>query len=287
MQADSVKEPQQPQSAPARERQPVKAPGPFTLITGASEGIGLSFAREYARRGRPLVLVALPEKRLEKVSARIQEEFKVPVDAIGIDLTKDDASRRIWAYCRAKGYTVDTLVNNAGIGFASRFQHISMDHNLHMMKLNTQAMVGMTHYFLPMILAQPQGRILFMSSMEATLSLPYKSVYTGTKSFIYAFALALREELKQTGVKIHVACPGPVLTNSAGLKRIDCQGWKARILMKSPETVVSCIMAGMEKNAVKIVPGVLNRLLIRVAACLPRATRMNVLERICRAFNQA
>ncbi|HEX5552550.1 MAG TPA: SDR family NAD(P)-dependent oxidoreductase [Chitinophagaceae bacterium] len=257
---------------------------PYTLITGASHGIGLCYAREFARRGRPLLLVALPEEKLEKVTSEIRREYHVQVDTVGIDLTADHAPQEVWRYCKKRNYTIDTLVNNAGIGFASRFENISMDNNLVMIRLNTEAMVGLTHYFLPMLQAQPQGHIVYMSSMEATLSLPYKSVYTSTKSFIYSFALALREELKKTKVKIHVVCPGPVLTNADGLERIHTQGWKARMLMKSPDEVAAYAIGKMDRNAVRIVPGSMNRLLLWVAGHLPRPLRMNLLERIFRCF---
>ncbi|MGH2643724.1 MAG: SDR family NAD(P)-dependent oxidoreductase, partial [Chitinophagaceae bacterium] len=257
---------------------------PYTLITGASRGIGLSFAHAFAKKGCPLIMVALPEKQLEEVASAIREQYQIPVDYLGIDLTADHAPRQVWDYCQQNGYTINRLINNAGIGFSCRFENLGMDKNLAMIKLNTQAMVGMTHYFLPRLLLQPDACILFMSSMEATLALPYKSVYTGTKNFIYSFALALREELKKTSVKVHVVCPGPVLTNADGLKRINAQGWKARMLLKSPDIVAAFVIRKMEKNKVRIIPGRLNRFMLWLANHLPLAIKMHFLERIFRRF---
>ncbi len=256
----------------------------YTLITGASHGVGRSYAHEFARRGYPLILVALPEKQLEKIVAEIRQQYDVPIDFLGIDLTADHAPQQVWHYCQEKGYTVDILINNAGIGYASRFENVGMDKNLSMIKLNMQAIVGLTHYFLPMLSQQPQAHILYMSSMEATLALPYKSVYTGTKNFIYSFGLALREELKKTNVKVHVACPGPVLTNADGLKRIRTLGWKAQVLVKSPDEVAAYVIGKMGKGAVRIVPGRLNRSLLWLSNRLPRPLKMHLLEPIFRRF---
>lgn len=257
---------------------------PRTLITGASRGIGLCFCHEFAKRGHPLLLVALPEERLEQAALAISKKYDIPVDYIGIDLTADHAPQKVLEYCQDRGYIVDILINNAGIGFAKRFDKMSMDKNLSMIKLNSQAMVGLAHYFLPMLLKQTHAHIFFMSSMEATLALPYKSVYTSTKNFTYSFALALREELKKTKVNVHVGCPGPVLTNADGLKRIEAQGRKGRLLMKTPEEVAAYTVQKMEKNTVRIVPGRLNRFLLWVARHLPISFKMSILERMFRCF---
>jgi short-subunit dehydrogenase len=203
----------------------------YTLITGASMGIGKAFAFECASRNMDLLLIALPEPALEETKKQLNDRFLVDVIIYGMDLTDPLAVQTLYNYCLSHKISVNILINNAGMGAGGRFENRSPGMYLDMLKLNNQALMLMTYYFLPMLKQNPPAYILNMSSMEATLPLPYKSVYTGTKSFIYAFSLALREELASSNVKVSVLCPGPVLTNPEGLKRMNAHGNCAKRVM--------------------------------------------------------
>src|SRR3990170_72926 len=115
----------------------------------------------------------------------------------------------------------------------------------HMMMLNNKVMVEMTYHFLPELLQHQDAYILSLSSLEARLPLPYKAIYTGTKNFVYAFSLAIAQELKFSNVKVSVLCPGPVLTNPEGLSRINAHGSRSKILMMYPEQVARIAVKGM------------------------------------------
>lgn len=167
----------------------------YTLITGASMGIGRAFAFECASRGMNLFLIALPDAKLEETKKQIHERYSVEVITYGIDLTRSDAAQILYDLCIEKNISINMLINNAGIGAGGRFENIPHPVYLNMLHLNVQALTLMTYYFLPMLKQQKAAYILNMSSMEATLPLPYKTVYTGTKNYIYVFSLALREEL--------------------------------------------------------------------------------------------
>src|SRR5690606_25979322 len=154
----------------------------YTLITGASMGIGKAFAFECASRGRNLLLVALPEAALDETRKQIIERNLVEVITYGVDLTLPAAVQELFNYCHKEEITINMLINNAGMGVGGRFENISDKIYLNMLALNNQALMLMTYYFLPMLKQQSSAYILNMSSMEATLPLPYKSVYTGTKN---------------------------------------------------------------------------------------------------------
>ena len=116
-------------------------------------------------------------------------------------------------------------------------------------------MAGLCYYFLPELKKHLMAYIMNMSSMEAILPLPYKAVYAGTKNFVYAFSLALCEELRRSGLTVSVVCPGPVLTNPDGLQRIEAHGRRARLLLSMPEDVARVAISKMLKGKQVIIPG--------------------------------
>jgi short-subunit dehydrogenase len=122
------------------------------------------------------------------------------------------------------------------------------------------------------------------SSMEATLPLPYKAVYTGTKNFVYSFSLALNQEIRKFGVKMSILCPGPVLTNEGGLKRIQAQGGKAKLLLLMPEEVARVGVKNMLKGMLIINPGKMNWWITKIQKLIPTRLKMRILEKIFRAY---
>lgn len=256
----------------------------YTLITGASHGIGKAFCQEFAKRGHNLFIVALPDKWLESAKSELTEAYGVQIISMGIDLTQDKAAHSIYNFALENKIKINVLVNNAGMGSGGLFVNSNNELNAHIMRLNNQTMVELTHIFLPSLIEQAPSYIVNMSSMEATLPLPYKSVYTATKNFIYSFSLALSEELKPHLVKVSIVCPGAVLTNEDGLKRIESMGWRARLLLKMPEEVASIAVKQMHKGKRVIIPGIIPLLIIRIMHFLPLSLKMKILEKVFRNY---
>ena len=153
-----------------------------------------------------------------------------------------------------------------------------------MMMLNNKVMVEMTYHFLPELARHQETHILNLSSLEARLPLPYKAIYTGTKNFIYAFSLAIAQELKFSNVKVSVLCPGPVLTNPEGLNRINAHGRRSKLLMMYPQDVARIAVKNMLKGKQVIVPGFLNAVFFKLGSILPVGIKMNLLERLFRVY---
>lgn len=256
----------------------------YTLITGASMGIGRAFAFECASRGMNLLLVALQEPRLVQTKEEVSAQYPVEVVAYGINLTEPSAVESLHQYCLQQNIKVNILINNVGMGAGGRFENISHEIYLHMLNLNIRVMTMMTYYFLPMLKEANSAFILNMSSMEATLPLPYKSVYTGTKNFIYAFSLALKEELVGSSVKVSVVCPGPVLTNPDSLKRINSHGTRAKLIMLMPEEVAKIGIKNLLKGKGVIVPGKMSWTIVKMMKFCPTSLKMKMLERVFRVY---
>ena len=181
---------------------------------------------------------------------------------------------------------MDVRINNAGVGAGGRFENIPSPIYLKMINLNVQAFTMVTYHFLPMLRQQSSAFILNMSSMEATLPLPYKAVYTGTKNYIFAFSLALREELAQSNVQVSVLCPGPVLTNPDGLKRMNAHGNRARLVMLMPEIVAKIGIDNLLKGKGVIIPGKINWSIVKLMKLFPTRLKMRILERLFRVYSK-
>jgi short-subunit dehydrogenase len=256
----------------------------FTLVTGASHGIGRALCQEFAKRGHNLFLIALPDADLQTVEKELNSNFDIKVKSLGIDLSEKNAPLTIRNFADKNNIKVNVLVNNAGIGSGGLFKNSNMSLNSHIMMLNNHAMVGLTYYFMKDLIDLSPSYILNISSMEATLPLPYKTVYTGTKNFIYSFSLALGEELKPDNVKVAIACPGSVATSEDGLKRIKTMGWKAKLILKTPEEVAQTSIKNMYKGRRVIIPGFFPKFIMWFMHFMPVSLKMIILERVFRSY---
>ena len=251
----------------------------WVLITGGSHGIGLALAQECQRQGLAVAIVALPDHHLSAARGLLSRSTLPPATFLGLDLTVPHAIDRVVDWLAEERIQLRYLINNAGFGRGGLFEHTPWAEYRTMLQLNNQVMVELIHRLLPHLKATGGG-ILNMSSMEATLPLPYKTVYTGTKGLVYNFSLALREEFRYHRVSVSVLCPGPVITNEDGLRRVEAQGARARLLVTMPRDIAPEAIRGMLAGKAVIVPGRLVRLLIGISYLTPRPLRMRVLERL-------
>ena len=256
----------------------------YALVTGASQGIGREISREFAKRKIDTLLIALDTPELNTLQTDLTRDYGIRAEIYPTDLTDPASAIAIHSWCKTKGYRVKYLINNAGFGESGFFENIPLLRYFQMIDLNNKAYIALTHQFLPDLKALGEGYIMNTSSMEATLPLPYKAVYTGTKNFIYTFSLALSQEVRKYGVKVSILCPGPVLTNDEGLKRIESQGKKARLMMLYPDQVASLAVKHMLKGKLVINPGKMNWWITKTHRLIPTRVKMYILEKIFRAY---
>lgn len=256
----------------------------YALITGASHGIGRAMAHECAARGFNLLLVALPDGLLAEVATKIEEKYGVAVKSYAIDLTDEGAVEQVFAWYQSLHVPLHFLINNAGFGTSGWLEDKPWSQYQRMIRLNNEALVGMTYHFLPQLKQQAQSWLLNVGSMESFLPLPYKVVYTGTKQFIYGFSLALREEVRQFGVSVSVLCPGPVVTHEEGIKRLQSQGAKGKLIVTMPEVVARVGIRQALAGRAVIIPGKTNTMIKKLGHYWPRASKMRILERLFRVY---
>lgn len=249
------------------------------LITGASQGLGRAFAEECAGRGMELVLAALPGTGLKEVAHILEKAHKVRIETIEIDLTLPDAPRNLAAQCRAHGFEIDTLINNAGVGFTSGFCQSTPAQNEATILLNIATLVRLTQELLPVLMQRPRAWILNVASIGAFFPMPAMPVYSLTKTFVFSFSRLLRAELLGTGVNVSVLCPNGIRTNRRTRDMIEQQGWAGRATCRFPDEVARAGIRGLLRGTGVIVPGLVNRLLIAASPFVPQALYMRVISR--------
>ncbi|MBR4462800.1 MAG: SDR family oxidoreductase [Erysipelotrichaceae bacterium] len=179
----------------------------YVLITGASSGIGKELAKQFAKKGHDLILVARREDLLKELKEELETEYHRSVLYYPCDIAKDP--KAVYDFCRDNGLDVSVLVNNAGYGDYGPFTDGDIDKLLGMIDLNDKALVALTYHFLKDMKEKGSGHIINTGSVASFIPGPYMAVYYATKAFVLSFSLALREELKDTGIHVSVLCPAP------------------------------------------------------------------------------
>lgn len=241
----------------------------WTLITGASSGLGVEFARLFAADGDGLVLVARRKERLDALAAELQSAYGVPVMTIELDLFDPSAPQALFDRVTGEGVLVRILVNNAGFGLQGEFHMLPADRQAQMIQVNVAAMTALSRLFLPGMIERRAGGILNIASMAAFQGGPYTALYAATKAFVLSLSEALHEEALPYGVHVSAVAPGPVATEFARVAGLD----RTKIFKNAadPALVARIGHAGLRANKAVVVPGFFNTLGIVLARLVPRA----------------
>lgn len=183
----------------------------YTLITGASGGLGLEFAFLAAKSGKNLVLIARDEPKMREYEAQLAA-FGVNVVIFRKDLTAENAVSELCDALEAEKIEVDELINNAGVGYFAEYVQSDWARQKNMAKLNVLALMELTYRIGGRMRQRGQGRILNIASVAAFGPGPYMSVYYASKSFVLSFSEAVGEELRPCGVTVTALCLGPTAT---------------------------------------------------------------------------
>src|SRR5262244_137249 len=240
----------------------------WAIITGASSGMGLVFARELAGRGYDVLAVARRRDRLEAL-ARDESSRVGRILPFTADLGTSDGLGALAARVRELG-NIELLVNNAGVATAGDFADSDLGRELAEIGLNVNAVVALTHAVLAEMRPRKRGAIINVASVVAFQPFPHFAVYAASKAFVLSFTEALAEELKGTGVRILALCPGSVATE------IDVFAHNEGLLGKLPsltaqQVVKSGLHALADGRVVNVVGG-FNRLLPFMDRIMPRRT---------------
>ena len=252
-----------------------EAPATTTaLVTGASSGIGVALARELARRGHALTLVARRADRLRDLADELGGEHGVRVDWLAADLADASQRDRLPAEAAERGLVVDVLVNNAGIGTRGRFHELPVAREVEVVRLNVEATVALCGAFVPGMVERGRGRVLNVASSLAFQPVPHQATYSASKAFVLTFTETLTIDLHGTGVSATALCPGPVRTDFAGLIEDSPDAFFVDV-----DRVAREAADGLEQGRRTVIPGGVNVAGALVGRHLPRAVFLPLARR--------
>src|SRR6266446_10267727 len=254
----------------------------FALITGASRGLGMAFARALAERHCNLVLVARSPEPLHAFANELRRYNPVPVVTIHVDLSSPGAGQVLAEQLSSGDIPIDLLVNNAGFGLRGEFRDLSLPRQLEMLRLNNEAIVELTYSLLPGMLERQQKGIVNISSTAGFQPIPFASAYSATKAFLTTFSLALEQELRSAGVTVVTVCPGRLRKNGNDESEQRARGKWAGIY-QSPDEVVEDALRVLANGGGLTVPGALNKFSVFAQRLMPR----RLVPRLVAKFSKA
>lgn len=227
----------------------------YTLITGASSGIGYQMAKIYAQKGENLILVA----RRGNILREIQQNFP-NIEVIEMDLSVPENAKKIFHITQEKGLFVSRLINNAGVGVFGDFTQTDLEKEVAMVNLNIQSLLILTKLFVQEMKRHNRGEILNVGSVAGFMPGPQMSVYYATKSFVVSFSKALSYELRHTNIKVSVLAPGATQTEFEQTANLQNSMLFKRFKAQTAEEVAQYAVKNLGKRV--IIPKFLNRLLV-------------------------
>jgi short-subunit dehydrogenase len=230
------------------------------LITGASAGIGDAIARELARRGHGVTLVARREQRLNELADELRQAYGVRADPIVADLGDHDARDHLEGRLRELGLMVEILVNNAGFGGSGDVATTDRERLASMVRLNCEALLDLQARFTPEMVERGRGAVINVASTAAFQPIPGTATYAATKAFVLSLTEATHAELSESGVTATALCPGPVKTEFAEVAGVGgAEENLPGVFWTDVEDVARAAVDGADSGKRVVVPGLLNR----------------------------
>jgi len=229
------------------------------LITGASSGIGESYARKLAALGYNLIITARRAELLYKIAGELEEKYNISVKTIPADLAMVSDIEILENIIRDSS-GIDMLINNAGFGTRRSFKSVEIQRHEAMMNVHLQATMRLTYAVIPGMLKKNKGVIINVSSLAGVMPIA-GVVYSSTKTFLNTFSRLLQNELRGTGIKVQALCPG--FTYSGFHDTEDFENWDRKslpgVLWMSSDSVVDYSIKNLLKNKTIVIPGFVNR----------------------------
>jgi short-subunit dehydrogenase len=267
---------------------PKPTPNSVALVTGASAGIGAEIARELARRGYGVVLVARRKDRLQALAEELEREHDVRTETISADLAKPASRSRIQGRLTELGLDVEILVNNAGFATGGPFHEAEPGRELEQVQVLVEAVVALTSTFLPPMVERRRGAILNVASTAAMQPLPYAAGYSAAKAYVLVFSEAIHQEVAGSGVTVTALAPGPVDTEFWQIADWEVAGKRtSQSALPSPAMISAKDAAragvdGLEAGKRVVVPGLPMRAAMLATRYIPHAVKLPLVERVMR-----
>lgn len=253
----------------------------YTLITGASSGIGKELAHFFARDKNNLVLTARNECALEDLASSLREKYSIEVIVIITDLSKPGAAQDLYSKIQKLNINITNLVNNAGFGVYGKFIDTPLEVESDMITVNILVLTQLTKLFSQDMKKHNRGRIMNVASTAAFQPGPLMSVYYSTKAFVLSFSESLANELSDTNITVTALCPGPTDTGFMDRANLhDSKLFSGKLKTTSVQLVAEKGYKGMMSGKTVVVPGLSNRILVTISQLAPRKLVTKIVRNI-------
>ena len=243
----------------------------YAIVTGAASGMGRHYVMQLAERGYGVVLVDINGKAAEEVSEEVARLYGVPAPVLYIDLSLADAARQIADCCRKEGWTVEILINNAGMLITTPIEETEPERLQRIMALHCTTPLLLCRLFVPLMKEQGRGYILNISSITAWMDWPVIGMYGCSKRFVKGYSRALRIECKGTPVSVTTAIFGAVDTPLLG--NLPFMRWRKLLMrlgfMITPEKATRLALRAMFRRRATLIPCLSDRLVILLCPLVP------------------
>jgi uncharacterized protein len=251
---------------------PEPNPSSAALVTGASSGIGAEIARELARRGHGVILVARRKERLDELAAELRSTYEVRAETLGCDLAKTASRDRLPGRVASLGLDVEVLVNNAGFATGGPFAESDPERELDQVRVLVEAPVALTSAFLPAMVQRRRGAILNVASTAGMQPLPYSAGYSAAKAYLMTFSEAVHQEVRSDGVTVTALAPGGRSFEQAFPSQVK----------PSARDVARAGVAGLDSGSRVVVPGLPMRVGMLAWRYVPHAFKLPLIEQVRR-----
>lgn len=251
------------------------------LITGASGGIGIEFAKQLAASGYDIILVSRNREKLEKVKNDLESRHEVKAFVLPCDLSEPGSACRLFEnYKKTKLPKIDVLINNAGSGLAGKSLNQSIEEVEGLLILNIVSLTDICILFGKDMSENGGGRILNIGSLAARNAVPYFSAYSASKAYVLGYSIALARELKQTGVSVTCLLPGFVRTNFDANAKITSEKYKKMTSRAGmmPDKVAKIGLRALFKNKMVCTAGLANKLTGFFSQFIPRTISSGIMK---------
>ena len=254
--------------------------GKWGVVTGASSGIGLQFCHRLAELGCNLVMVAIEDELLVTEAMAVASAHGVTARSLTLDLTRREAPSLLLGFLDSKKIEPYILINNAGIFAFTNVVEMDERHIDRFVDLHVRSVTMLSRLFAERMAEAGSGHILNMSSMSCWMPMPGIAMYSATKAYLRVFSRALHYEMRDSGVRVMVACPGGIATDLFGLPD-NLMRLAVRLgVIQRPEVFVRKTVARMLRGRQQYINGIVNRLVIIAVGMTPTWLRMQVKRRM-------
>jgi uncharacterized protein len=250
----------------------------LALITGATNGIGLEFAKIFAKNGIDLFLVGRNEDKLQEIKSELENHFKIQIHVFQQDLSKNDAAKNVFHYSKSKYLKVNYLINNAGFGDFGFFHESEWEKYNEMINLNISTLTELCHSFSKEMINAKSGKILNVASTAAFQSGPLMAVYFATKAYVLSFSEALNNELKDFGISVTTLCPGPTESGFQKLASMEESNLVKNKKLPSSKDVALFGYNSMMNNKSVVIHGIMNKIMVFSVRLSPRSIALKMVR---------